>query len=799
MKRKLYILFLLCCAAVISAAQNTMIVGQVYDLNSGLPIPNVNLTIQGTSFGTSSGPEGYYVIRCNLNKKYTLVASCIGYKSQRIPLEPGQSGAMDIALEERTTLLADLFVTPGANPALPLMDRVRANRPYNYCPVDTTEVDYETSLYVSNIGSRQLHRKFWKGLEVGLIEQEDSTCLLPIYHRLREHGQTRTRVTMLTEQDYDMMMSDIQIPKNFYNNSVVMYDQNFISPLASNGNTYYQYYLVDSLESDHHDAKQYIVHFKSKNPFGYSFDGQMIIDSASAALIRIEASVVKQSSANFLRSGQISQTFDSLTHTLIAEDKMLLLDMAVKMDSSRILPTILVQQHSAVVPASSSASSSASASSSVWAVDTAMLSQAETKIEELNHTPLMRTAQFLAKTILTAYIPTGTCIDVGNGADIIDMNKQELVRVALPFRTNEKLMKNVSLEAYVAYGFKDTGWKGKGAVHVQIPGLRRNIMHFQYTDAYIYSDWDYFDRYKRENINWCKDMNMGSRFTRGFTESDPNTFNAMVRNREFLVESENDWTDHLETITRLSVGRRGYDEPILPYTQQPSYRFASLATTFRLGWQERKVDLYFQRVHVYSNMPVLFLNAEIGSYQTDAMSTYDMYGKLRLMLRQQVNLGVAGRLDYLVEGGLILGKVPYNMLHIFQGCQSWGYNLERFSLLYNYSFAGDRYLQLMGEWNGKGCLFNLIPGIRYLRLRELVVFKAGWSGMSDKHQSVLALPTMPDGSQRMQAAQVPYIEMGFGLGNIFRVANLYSIWRLTHRQDPLGQLWAIRFMFKIES
>ncbi len=85
-------------------------------------------------------------------------------------------------------------------------------------------------------------------------------------------------------------------------------------------------------------------------------------------------------------------------------------------------------------------------------------------------------------------------------------------------------------------------------------------------------------------------------------------------------------------------------------------------------------------------------------------------------------------------------------------------------------------MALHTEWNGRGILFNLIPGVRYAKLRELVTFKMAWGN---------------------KGLSTPYVEIGCGIGNIFRVLDIHSVWRLTHRNDHDTPLWAMRFRLHI--
>ena len=132
MKRLSHILIaLLCPLYIFSQLAETIIVGEIYDHLSGEPLPNVNVVLQGTSYGTISSPEGLFLLRCNIDKPRQMIVSAIGYHTQRFRIEPGMQVGIDIEMQEKVNSLNEVFVVPGANPALPLMEQVRKHRQYN--------------------------------------------------------------------------------------------------------------------------------------------------------------------------------------------------------------------------------------------------------------------------------------------------------------------------------------------------------------------------------------------------------------------------------------------------------------------------------------------------------------------------------------------------------------------------------------------------------------------------------------------------------------------------------------------
>ena len=777
-------------------AQETILVGDILNEQTGEPIAGANIWFAGTHIGTSSDEQGAFMLRTDLPRKRTLVISAVGYHTQRYPVEPGTMAGMQVVLRERTALIEEVIATPGENPALPLIAAVRAHRGQNdrtLLPDLQTQATDVTELYISNIQKRHLQRHLWRSLQSGLLTGEDSTFLLPLYRAeqtvrlqgadIQPAGEKKAQALVLTADDYSALLTTTG-NLNFYQNSVSLLGRSFLSPLASSGATYYRYYLIDSVQTA--SGKTYVVDFRTRNPFYATFNGTMHIDSATLAVSQIDATVPAQTSVNYLSNLHIRQSF-AADYTLQSEDISTLLDFAVKTDTTHIFPTVLLKHEiETPTPPTPSERGLAESGHTTKNVDSIMgypLSEGGGGV--------IRTAQWFAAIITTGYIPTGTCVDIGHIEEILQVNRHETVHLGLPFRTNEKLWRNVSLEASVGYGFRDRAWKGLGRVNINLPTLRRNILSLEYQDHYVWTEVDDFSRLLRENSIGWKNMDFTA-YAFEALRANPNAQNTAARQRQAEIRTENDWTDNLETTLYGRFGRMGYGDPMAGYYAMPDYSYQSLGAIFRVGFKERKVDMYFRRVHVYSQYPVLYLGLETGSWQTGQMAHYRMYGRLNMLLRQRVNLGMGGSLDWALSAGVVLGKVPYPMLHHFEGNQGYAYDPYRFTLMNNYQYAADRYVSLHAEWNGQGVLFNLIPGIRYLRLRELIGFKLAYGYLTDRNT-----PARADWAETalpaLAGTPVPYIELGVGIGNILRVGDLYSVWRLTNRQDPATPLWALRF------
>ena len=763
------ILYSVLCTPIVSAVE-TIIVGEVINETTGEAIPNVNIHFRGTKVGTTSDPTGAYALRVDMQDKAQLVFSAVGYYTQRFDIEPGTMAGLQVAMRERTAVLTEVVVAPNENPALELLRQVRTHRPDNdrtLHPEKKTVLQREQTLYVSHIQKKQLRRALWRSLQAGMIAQEDSTFLLPLYRETQSFRIWGKEITpandrsaqtlILSQTDYSSLLGG-EGNLNFYENSVSLMGHAFLSPLAASGNLYYRYYLVG----------EDTIHFHTRNPFYATFNGEMVIDTATFALRSITAYVPNEVAVNYVNNLHVSQTL-APDGTIADEHVSAILDFAIKTEKAgTVFPTLLLTtslrnpntqiiQNTPINPSTQITSDS-------------------TAFAALDSLPLIRTAKWFATIATTGYIPTGTAVDIGHVEEILQVNHHEGVHVGLPFRTNEKLSKVVSLEASVGYGFKDRSPKGMGRISVYLPAERTQYLQLEYNDHYVWSEVDDFDRMLRENSMGWRNFDFTA-YAFEALHRDSLCVNTALRQRQGQVHWFADWTPNLETHLYARVG------------WQADYAYQSLSTIARLSWGERKYDGYFMRRYAYSpKYPVLYAGIEAGHWQitnhksprlcrsseiTNTSSA--LYAHLRLMLTQHAHLGMGGTLEYALQIGAILGNVPPTLLWQADGNQGYAYDPYRFTLLHGNQLVADKYIALQAEWNGQGILFSLIPGVRWLHLRELVEAK-------------IAYGCLTSNSPKDGLTSNLYSELGVGIGNILRVCDLYSVWSLS----PEIQ-WAMRF------
>ncbi len=830
-RRGLFVLILGSWFLTLSA--ETIIVGHVFDSRTGENISHANIYYRGTEIGCSTNEEGMFMLRADLDKKRTLMISAVGYKTQRYLIEPNRYAGLEVAMEENLLSLDEVFVLPGENPALGIMEQVRKHALQNDVtrhPERTFSLQERQNLYISDIQQRHLQRRLWKSLQAGMLQAEDSTFLLPLYasqYTYQRSGEQTHKLTplqertaFLTETDYQILLNGLPQTINFYNNTITIFGKSFVSPLASFGGRYYQYKLIqqresrDTLQSSPQWGGQeggFCIAFQTKNPFIPSFNGEMLIDTATYALRSIQLTVPREVNVNYLSSLQLHQQYTQ-ENTLANEHLSMIFDFAIKSDTSHIFPTILLQR--TVAPSDSPHRGRDGVASNH---DSTLQSSPQWGEQEgdngLDSIPLVQWAKWFAYILNTGEVRMGDSkVNIGNISEIIGGNAAEGLHLGIPLATNERLWKNVRLNGYLGYGFRDRAPKWQAQVQFKLPTQKRHVFGTYYWDHYVDTDVSPIDNALRENNILYSDMDFTYRVLHG-VHSSANVYEPAVRRREFKVFAQNEWTDNIETELAFQMGRMGYGDPHVGYYAMPSYRFRNVQASLRLGWHERKIDMHFRRVHLYSHYPIVRLMAEFGSYElphiSDAVQSSPqwggqeggsepLYGKLTLAVQQRVGLGVCGTLDYVAEAGMVFGTVPYPLLKTFAGNQSWVFDSYRFSLMNTGRYAADKYILLHAHWDMEGLLFNRIPGIRYARLHELIELKVAWGGLSEKNAALkdAMQPSLLYGGNE---GGCPYVEAGIGIGNVLRVGDFYFVSRLTGltRSPRTGPIMGFRFRLRL--
>jgi hypothetical protein len=196
----------------------------------------------------------------------------------------------------------------------------------------------------------------------------------------------------------------------------------------------------------------------------------------------------------------------------------------------------------------------------------------------------------------------------------------------------------------------------------------------------------------------------------------------------------------------------------------------TLSTHF--AYREKFVWGKFERKSLGSQYPTLDLDFTYGPkgfYGSD----YE-YFRFRLKISDKLETNPIGYLKFRITLGKVFGTLPYPLLKLHEGNETYAYDPLSFNMMNYYEFVSDEYASLFAEQHLQGFFLNRIPLIRRLHWREVVSTNILYGRLSEKNKSVMTFPT------GLSGLSTPYYEAGVGIENIFKLFRIDALWRFSY-------------------
>ncbi|MCE9539853.1 MAG: DUF5686 family protein [Bacteroidetes bacterium] len=205
----------------------------------------------------------------------------------------------------------------------------------------------------------------------------------------------------------------------------------------------------------------------------------------------------------------------------------------------------------------------------------------------------------------------------------------------------------------------------------------------------------------------------------------------------------------------------------------------------RFAFDEKYLNGTFSRSSLGTRYPILQAQYTLG-IKNLFFSDYD-YQKLTVNLDDRIRINPIGYFDYVLEYGKTWGKLPYPLMTIHGGNETYIYDIYAYNSMNYYEFVSDEYASLALSHHFDGFFLNKIPLMRKLKWREVVGGKALIGRVGKQNTDLLNFPafltTLNNG---------PYIETSAGLENIFRIFRLDAVWRMSYLDNPRAIPFSIK-------
>ncbi len=809
-------------------AQNTVITGKVTDTDTGEPIPFANVYFKGsTSNGTTTSFDGFFKISTDVPAD-SLIASFVGYSARAKFVEKGKTQLINFQLSPQVTTLKEVVVSAKnyENPAWVILRNVMKNKEkndhrnlqaYQYESYNKIEVD------IDNISEKFKKRKMIQKITALLdsakgIAGEDGKPLIPVFiseslsdyywqsnPEKRREIVKKTNIQGIGVEDGSITSQIIGTSfqqYNFYKNWLKILDKDFVSPIADGWNGYYDYDLKDSTTIN--GIKTYRLEFFPKRPQDLAFTGTMwITDSLhSYALQRMDAMIDKKANLNFIEKIKIQQELaptEAGMAWLPAKTRVLVDVGEIKDDWAGVLAKSYTSNKNFSI---NKVKEGKFFEENITVLEEATLkdkdfweknrhdslSAAEKNIYQMIDTikklPIVRNYIEIADIAINGYKSIGK-IDVGTYVFLYSNNNIEGNRFRLGIKTNEYFSKRLILHGYLAYGTLDKLFKYR-------VGFDYIVSRKPWTQVGIASKYDISqvalqgsDFSSRSNALFASSVTWGNLANRR---------PFLQRLNEFYVQSD----IFKGFIQKITLKNQGFD-PLFSFQylngseRQRTFTTTEVVFESRISFKEQYVqtDLSRNSINIHNN-PIITLRYTMGL--KDVMGSDFSYHKFSANVTQQMRLGTLGRGTYSITGVYIPTTLPYPLLEAHLGNQTWFYNQFAYNLMNFFEFVSDQAVSLNYTHRFEGLLFNRLPLIRKLKWRLVGTANVLYGSLRSENFNLIPA-TMTDGTPVKSFTGLgtdPYVEVGYGIENIFRFLRIDFIHRLTYLDKPNVNPFGIR-------
>ncbi len=802
--------------------------GKVKDAKNGDPVPFANVVFKGTTIGAITQFDGTFKIETT-QKVDSVIASYIGYKQKTLAIIQGKEQQINFQLVEEILNLEEVIFVAKENPAFAIMRKVVKNKKQNdkrslsaYEYESYTKIEADVDNITDKFKQNKQVQKIVHVLDsIEIIAGENGRPILPIFFSeaiskyyvrnnpdMRHEYILKTKVTGLGLTDgsfTSQIVGSTYQEYNFYRNYMTIIEKEFVSPLANGWKGIYNFYLIDSLMIG--DDYTYRLDFEPKRKNDLAFKGTMWITKNEYALKQIDVTVGKKANLNFIEKINIKQELiKSKAGPWLPSKTRVLIDMSQPAeDVAGLLAKFYISNKHFVVNQPRNESfyrlpvdmdeEVRMSDEFYWQENRhEKLSKSEINVYQMVDTlkkiPSIKTYIDLAKFAYSGYYRFNK-VRIGPYPLFLSFNDIEGLRLGFGGETTFQFSNKWILKGLVGYGFNDEKWKYKAGVDyvlsrkpwVKIGAeIRKDVdpVYFAYREI---NDQGAFYAFNRLGI-----------LRRPF---DHDKIQLTVNNQ--LVRNVNIKTtlryDQLTPLFEFS-----YYNNINEQNPEEKQNITTTEARFQLEWAKDRKYLIDDNDRVSGGIgrfPIVRLNLTAGVPLLEADLVYQ---KIGFEFIKKIKLGELGTSMLRLEGEYVFGNVPYPVLQNHLGNETPFYTPIAYNLMGFTEFTSDQFVSMSYRHRFEGKLLNHVPLVRALKLRLVGEAKILYGSMRQENIDII-VPIFDNAGNEIEQFRalkdnLPYIELGYGIENIFKVIRVDFFHRLTYTDDPSINDFGVKIGFQ---
>ena len=825
--------------------QLTKIKGKVVDIKTNESIAFANVVILGTKQGVQTDMNGNFYLETS-EPSITLKVSFVGYlpETRKIESVVGKVTTQNFRLKAQSTSLQEVTVTGKReryrnkdNPAVVLIRKViehkDKNRPealqfYSYNKYEKLEFD------LSNISEKFRNKRSLKKFDFVFNHLDTSKVTgkvsLPMYLKetisdvyFRKNPESKKEITTaermtglggyVDNNGIKLYLEALYQDVNVYDNNILLLASQFLGPAAPVSPQFYRYVIIDTTQF--RGTKCVNLGFSPRNSNDQLFQGTMLVAlDSSYAIRKVEMGFSKDINVNFVTDLKIMQEFDFVGKEglmLTKDDLAIEFNLLKKENGMGLFGQRSVSYKDYLLNQSIPDTRFDGIKNDVLK-EAALRDDAywnKARHEELNlkevgiysmvdsvrKVPVFQKFMNTATFLLEGYKPIGG-FEIGPVNTFYSFNTIEGLRLRLGGRSTPVLSDRFALEGYGAYGFRDERFKYFSSATFSLTD--HNV--YTYPIHHIRLSYQNDIKIPGQELQFVQEDNFLLSFKRGV--NDKMTYNK-VWMVDYLRESKTGWGININVKNTQQTPTGSLQFKTLTNENLTNLTTSELTFGIRYAPNEQFYQGKTYRIPIVNKYPIVQLRYTLGL--KDVLGGQYNFHRFLGIANKRMYIPPIGYMDVTIEGGKTFGKLPFPLLTIHRANQTYAFQPESYNLMNFLEFVSDQYAAVFIDHHFNGFIFNKIPLLRKLKLREVLTFKGLYGKLSDENiptvaNGLMELPRNEKGEAITYSLETkPYMETSFGIENIFKVLRVDLVHRLTYLDNPnVAKSVAVRFRMKFD-
>lgn len=820
------------------AGDLTRVNGRVLDDATGQPLSGISVSFTGSRYGTVTNSLGNFSMSATGAYK-SISFSNVGYQSINRIVKPNAQNNFTIRLKKSLTRLKEVVVRASkkqpyrnkGNPAVELIQQVIDHKDQNRM-LSTNYVQYDKyeriEIDMVNPPDLLTKRGFFNQFKFMIDSSKDAEGnlrkTLPLYFSeklskdyYRKDPEKRIRIIEASKENNIIKFVDTAgvgvYINRFYGNDVDLYENNifvisrqFLSPIADHSPNFYKFFITDTVLVD--GVKCVSLSFTPRAKGDLLFEGRLLVTlDGRYAVQSAVLNVNKDINLNFVKTFNITLDFTRypdgryyLRNSDVKADFGILGKKALNLYGDRSVSYsryILDKPQPPAFYEGKDLQTIAKANqfdNRYWQqhrVDTLTKEQSRVyaKLNRLESMKLYKVITGVLAALTGDYVDVGP-VQLGPVSALYSYDRLEGSRVQIGGRTTPKFNQTLYLEGYGAYALRDKLPKYSMATYIAL----NKTPFYRYPNNYFKAEYSF-------DIGIPGESFVINNSRSAFSSFQTSSSNYFLYNKIFRLDYVRDFDNHVSVnLAFKNWDQRAAGALVFQLNNAPTIIDNLTTSELDLGIRYAPHEQFIQgttyRRTIYSKYPIF--NIQVNHGVKGLLNSSYNYTIVGARIDKRFYTSQLGWGDASLTGTYLAGQVPFPLLNIAPANQSLEYKRNSFNQMHYLEFVSDHYASFNYTQSFNGFFLNKVPLIEHLKWREYLSFKVLYGGVRKENDpqytaGLYKFPAPESGQSGTYALNnVPYMEAGIGLGNIFKILRVDGIRRFNYLDHPNTKQYGIK-------